>query len=76
MNIEFLFTGNCAIAYMSNDIEARAWFLKIWLSHNICRYIFIIESCWDGCNAFPQKTWQRNQRKSGVCRGWGQSAAW
>lgn len=23
----------------------------------------------DGCNAFPQKTRQRNQRKSGVWRG-------
>ena len=26
-------------------------------------------TCGDGCNAFPQKTRQRNQRKSGVWRG-------
>ena len=27
------------------------------------------DTCGDGCNAFPQKTRQRNQRKSGVWRG-------
>ena len=32
-------------------------------------YVLIWYSCRDGCNAFPQKTRQRNQRKSGVWRG-------
>ena len=27
------------------------------------------DTCGDGCNAFPQKTRQRNQRKSRVWRG-------
>ena len=30
-------------------------------------YVLIWYACGDGCNAFPQKTRQRNQRKSGVC---------
>ena len=35
---------------------------------DVCSYVSD-NTCGDGCNAFPQKTRQRNQRKSGVWRG-------
>ena len=35
---------------------------------DVCSYVSD-NTCGDGCNAFPQKTRQRNQRKSRVWRG-------
>lgn len=48
--------------------------LKKMCSHAVdevkeaCSHI-LLDTCGDGCNAFPQKTRQRNQRKSRVWRG-------
>ena len=43
-------------SYMQNDMEEMCSSLRS-------------DTCGDGCTAFPQKTRQRNQRKSRVWRG-------
>ncbi len=53
-NTEDLNVEMCS--YMQSDTE------------KMCSYMQS-DTCGDGCNAFPQKTRQRNQRKSGVWRG-------
>ena len=53
---------------MGNRLHERYYYcINIaYISAILWGYVLIWYSCGDGSNAFPQKTRQRNQRKSGV----------